>query len=83
MGEYIYGCEDKSHPRQTIIHGMGEQIRVICLLCGKPMHRIPQAPRVNWNGLRREWTPGFRRWYNSSGERREQHYAKVERSNHG
>jgi hypothetical protein len=79
MPEYIYGCDDKTHPRQTIIHGMTQVVRVICLKCGQPMHRIPQAARVNWSTLR-SWHPKFKDWYNSSDARREKYYAKQERS---
>lgn len=32
-------------------HGMNESPPIICKVCGKVMHKVPQAASVNWNGL--------------------------------
>ena len=45
MPEYLYGCEVKEHPRVYTIHGVGEIVDMRCSVCGKKMHRIPQAFR--------------------------------------
>jgi hypothetical protein len=42
MPEYVYGCEDKTHPRSVVIHKMFDNPVIPCSLCGTPMHRIPQ-----------------------------------------
>ena len=42
---YVYGCDDREHPRKEIVHKMGENPVVLCDECGKKMHRIPQAHR--------------------------------------
>jgi len=49
MPEYLYGCEAKH--RQFTEHGMLENPVIICSICGKVMHRVPQVTAVNWNGL--------------------------------
>jgi predicted nucleic acid-binding Zn ribbon protein len=48
MPTYIYS--DGEH-QQEVFHGMTEDIVVNCIICKKIMHRRPQAPNVNWNGL--------------------------------
>ena len=48
MPTYLYS--DGKH-RQEITHGMMEAPLIVCKVCGKPMHKVPQAFRVNWNGL--------------------------------
>lgn len=49
MPEYLYGCEEKH--RQFTEHGMLENPVIICPICKKVMHRVPQVTAVNWNGL--------------------------------
>ena len=49
MPEYLYGCEEKH--RQSETHGMTENPPIVCVKCGKVMHRIPQVTAVNWGGL--------------------------------
>lgn len=49
MPSYLYGCDNPKHDRWNVVHGMFENVRVICTQCGKPMHRIPQAFRFYFN----------------------------------
>jgi len=45
---YLYRCPD-GHER-TRRHPHTWEHVTVCL-CGKPMHRVPQPFKVNWNGL--------------------------------
>lgn len=49
MPSYIYGCEEKHTQEET--HAMSEEPEILCNVCKKKMHRIPQAFAVNWGGL--------------------------------
>lgn len=49
MPTYVYGCQDKQHPRVEVRHGREEVILTLCPTCGKAMHRIPQAARFYIN----------------------------------
>lgn len=42
---YVYGCEERDHPRVEARHGMKENPTVTCGVCGKVMRRIPQPVR--------------------------------------
>lgn len=45
---YVYGCKDIDHPTKEVRHGIEEVIQTLfCDICGQPMHRIPQAFRLN------------------------------------
>lgn len=48
MPTYLYS--DGKHSQERT-HGMLENPSVNCTICQAPMHRVPQVPRVNWNGL--------------------------------
>ena len=37
---YVYGC--KQGHREEVVHSMKEDPVVVCSVCGKQMHRIPQ-----------------------------------------
>jgi len=43
MPKYIYGCDNKEHPRYLVVHGMLENPVLNCEVCGCTMHRIPQT----------------------------------------
>ena len=47
MPEYLYS--DGEH-RRTVEHGMTDDPPIFCDVCGKPMHRVPQAVAVTWGG---------------------------------
>lgn len=49
MPNYIYGCADKHEQEEW--HGMSEEPVIVCKVCKKKMHRIPQTFGVNWGGL--------------------------------
>lgn len=49
MPEYLY--RDAAGHQQAVTHRMLYSTGVTCL-CGRPMHRVPQAARLNWNGGR-------------------------------
>lgn len=50
MPKYLYRCP-KGH-EIIIEHGMTEDRNgERCARCKKPLHRVPQMPMVNWNGL--------------------------------
>ena len=49
MPSYIYGCEEKHTQEET--HSMGDEPVILCNVCKKKMHRVPQTFGVNWNGL--------------------------------
>jgi len=44
MSNYVYACEDETHPRITLTCRMSEvdSVTIICKECGKEMHRVPQ-----------------------------------------
>jgi hypothetical protein len=42
MADYVYGCENKDHPRKPISHSMKVDPVILCEVCGKRMYRIPQ-----------------------------------------
>ena len=44
---YVYGCSDKSHPTVEVEHSWKEVVQLSCDVCGQPMHKIPQAFRLN------------------------------------
>jgi hypothetical protein len=43
MPMYVYGCDDKSHARLNIPHGMSDDPEILCPKCNGIMHRVPQA----------------------------------------
>jgi hypothetical protein len=47
--QYVYGCDDKEHPRVAVVHGMKENPTLTCSVCGKVMHRIPQPFTWGWH----------------------------------
>lgn len=50
MPTYIYHCHNGHE--SVITHSIAEcDISRFCPQCGGQMHRSPQLPRVNWNGL--------------------------------
>jgi hypothetical protein len=49
MPTYVYGCQNPSHPRTEVVHGMTETVEVRCGVCQGLMHRIPQAFRYYHN----------------------------------
>lgn len=48
MPDYVYGCGNHT---QDETHAMSAEPVILCKVCGKKMHRIPQAFSVNWGGL--------------------------------
>lgn len=77
MPSYIYGCEEKH--RQEEWHGMSEEPVIICVKCGRKMHRVPQAFGVNWNGLppHLEHTrhPNIQNFIDTADQRRDKYLA--------
>lgn len=78
MPTYIYGCDNKEHPRETIIHGMFEVVETYCSVCGGRLHKIPTpflwgisplSIYQEWNA--RNWSHKLRK------EPRENLYADV------
>lgn len=52
MPRYVYACpSDPAHPREEVIHGMVEIVRVSCAKCGATMHRVPQPFRWGRAGI--------------------------------
>ena len=49
MPLYIYGCDNKEHPRKEVVHGMNENPDIRCDVCGGKMHRIPSGGRFYIN----------------------------------
>ncbi len=43
MAEFLYGCDNKNHPRVTVIHGMLDNPIMECEICHAHLHRIPQS----------------------------------------
>jgi len=50
MPEYLLRCKN-GHER-WVWQPMITKQRVICVKCGSRMWRKPQAPAINWNGLK-------------------------------
>ena len=48
MPEYVYSCGEH---RQDAVHGMNETPTLYCQICGRVMHRVPQAASIVWHGL--------------------------------
>ena len=46
---YIYACKNKAHPRKEVRHSMKEEPVILCDVCKKPMHRVPQPFRLGFN----------------------------------
>lgn len=55
MPVYVYGCtNDRSHEREEVAHGIGDNPYIVCAVCGAEMRRIPQAfrwGRSSWDVL--------------------------------
>ncbi|HEY5989583.1 MAG TPA: hypothetical protein VIV12_24865, partial [Streptosporangiaceae bacterium] len=49
MPDYLY--RDAAGHEREVRHRMLYTTGIVCA-CGAPMHRVPYAPRVNWNGNR-------------------------------
>lgn len=58
MAQYVYACKNKEHPRVTVVHSMGANPTILCDVCKKPMHRVPQGFRFYMNPIStiREWS---------------------------
>lgn len=50
MPSYLYR-DDDGHEVEAV-HGMRDNPKIVCELCGAVMWRVPQKTRVNWNGNR-------------------------------
>jgi hypothetical protein len=48
MPVYVYGCNEKNHPRVEVVHGIDEDPAVLCE-CGAVMHRVPQLFSWGWD----------------------------------
>jgi len=59
---------------------MRENPVVNCDVCGKEMHRVPQMPMVNWNGLpphEADRSPKFMKEFINSAEQRRDKYLEA------
>ena len=58
MPTYVYGCENKDHPRSEVKHGIEDACTEKCKVCGKPLHRIPQPFRFGFSPIEiiRDWS---------------------------
>lgn len=71
MYEYV----DKQKHMRVVHHGMMENPEIICDVCLDKMHRLPQAPRVNWGGLpphAQNRSPEIENWISNADRSREQ-----------
>lgn len=76
MPTYLYS--DGDHEKE-VVHGMLADPLVFCEVCNKPMHRKPQMPNVNWNGLppsQANDNPIIREMIEGAPQRRDE-YAKL------
>lgn len=82
MPTYIYKCETHKGTLQ-VQHGMTEDPIVACPLCNKPMHRVPQAFHVNWNGPppHVEQSHIIKDFVNTADERRDKYLQEKEGNN--
>lgn len=85
MPLYIYS--DGRHT-QEVEHSINESPIVACRICKSIMHRRPQMPNVNWNGLppsKGQMLAEFKKFMNTREERRdkfaEEHEKHERRTN--
>lgn len=79
MPEYLYACDnDKAH-RVWLEHRMTDNPQVICPECGNGMHRVPLAPRVNWNGILQERSKEMQGFFDTVDERQEAYLKHKEK----
>ncbi len=76
----IYVYKDQNAHVCEMTHRMGYTTGVVCVSCGEPMHRVPQAPLVNWNGdnSRHPLHPTIKRLIDTAPQRRDQFYKEHE-----
>ena len=41
--KYMYGCDVLEHGQIEVQHGMNENPDIMCNVCDRPMHRVPQT----------------------------------------
>ena len=70
MPSYLY--RDRAGHMRRMFHRMLYTTGIICLRCALPMHRVPQAMRINWNGNRAvtEMHPNIRGLIDTAPQRR-------------
>lgn len=78
MPLYLYRCR-QGHQAQ-VIHRMLYSTGQVCGQCGGAMHRVPQAPRVNWNGSRagQEPAPAIQQHVRDIERKRDEYRAQKE-----
>jgi hypothetical protein len=71
MPRYLYA--DAHGHRRELSHRMLYTTGIVCFECGDAMHRVPQAPRINWNGNRAgyEPAPAVQELINTAPERKD------------
>lgn len=74
MGEYLYQCEEKHQAR--VAHGMLENPRVACPVCGKEMRRRPMRHNVLWSRFI-EPSPAVKKHLDHISEKVESNYRKY------
>ena len=80
MPTYVYGCSDKSHPRETMVHGMSDIVETYCTVCGGRMHKIPQPFLYGFSPIEilRDWSE--RNWSKKlRGEPRDYYNVSTQR----
>ena len=78
MPTYIYGCHNKFHPRETLVHGMADIVETYCSVCGGRTHKIPQPFLWGANPLSLLQAWGERNWSKKlRNEPREERYDDV------
>jgi len=80
MPTYVYKCRADGYVKE-VLHRIGYSTGVTCD-CGELMHRVPQAPLVNWGGLpphrEHEVGPAARDLIDNYDRNREAYIAKQE-----
>ncbi len=77
MPLYIY--KDRFGHISEIEHRMLYTTGIVCA-CGANMHRVPQAPRVNWSGDNSQHPlhPAIKRLIDTASQRRDQYLQEKE-----
>lgn len=58
MPTYIYGCDNKDHPRVEVKHGINDSFIMECAVCGEHLHRVPQPFLFGFSPIEiiRDWS---------------------------